>query len=236
MMFIHNITIGNIGLSRDFDHRWITQFNSLFCVTNELGQVMTWKLTNSVAFAKVEDVLTGLKTRIERQGKEVREFYVDICCSWRQKLQQVFGESVCVYLDLFHAVKRITSTLSKKNPLFYQCVAAIRLVFRDPTDQGETRQKPTPSPSVINLNLSTFLEQWKGRAGNGKPVITASTEREVLNLRKHVDKVCLSGIKPGRGTNRNEALHKYLNMHTKSSKYGVELANYDFDNIFLPTQ
>ena len=98
-------------------------------------------------------------------------------------------------------------------------------MFRDPTDQGETRQKPTPSPSVINLNLSTFLEQWKGHVGNGKPVITASTEREVLNLRKHVDKGCLSGIKPGRGTNRNEALHKYLNMYTKSSKYGVELAN-----------
>lgn len=32
------------------------------------------------------------------------------------------------------------------------------------------------------------------------------------------------GIQPGRGTNRNEALHKYLNAHMKSARYGVEMA------------
>lgn len=83
---------GNIGLSREFDHRWITQYNSLFCVTNENGQVMTWKLTKSVAFSDIEETLLKLKARISEQGKVIHEFYVDICCSWRQKLQEVFGE------------------------------------------------------------------------------------------------------------------------------------------------
>lgn len=228
----HYCIIGNIGLSREFDQRWITQFNSLFCVTNEMGQVMTWKLTNGVAFSNIEDVLTGLKNRIMNQGKQDTEFYVDICCTWRQKIQSVFGPTVCVYLDLFHAVKRISSTISKKNPLFYQCVAALKLVFRDPTDKGETRQKPTPSPDIINKNLDTFLEQWRNRTANSKPVINNSTEHEVSNLRKHIGKGCLSGIKPGRGTNRNEALHKSLNMHIKCSKYGVELANMIFTTFF----
>ena len=108
--------IANIGLSRDFDHRWITQYNSLFCVTNEGGQVVTWELTRSVAFSYVEDILLKLKDRLDKQGKSVKEFYVDICCSWRAKLQQVFGKNLKVYLDLFHAVKRVSSTISKEAP------------------------------------------------------------------------------------------------------------------------
>ena len=41
---------------------------------------------------------------------------------------------------------------------------------------------------------------------------------------KHIDKGCLSGIQPGRGTNRNEHLHKQLNAILSNSRYGVELA------------
>ena len=44
---------------------------------------------------------------------------------------------------------------------------------------------------------------------------------------------CLSGIKPGRGTNRNEALHKELNKIVSSSRYGLELAYALFSNIFF---
>ena len=47
---------------------------------------------------------------------------------------------------------------------------------------------------------------------------------EISNIRKHMKKGCLSGIKPGRGTNRNESLHKDLNNIMSSSRYGVELA------------
>ena len=47
---------------------------------------------------------------------------------------------------------------------------------------------------------------------------------EIQSLLKHVDKGCLSGIEPGRGTNRNERLHRELNAIIHSSRYGVELA------------
>lgn len=217
-------TIANIGLARDFDYRWITQYNSLFCVTNEGGQVMTWKLTKSVAFSHIQDMLLNLKNRLDKQGKVVKEFYVDICCSWRSKLQQVFGEHLKVYLDLFHAVKRVSGTISKKHPLHYECIRALSMVFRDPQDQGQIRQMPTPSPLVMLENMKAFLQQWKDQATDGKNVLSAATILEMSRLCKHIEKGCLSGIKPGRGTNRNEALHKSLNAHFKASRYGVELA------------
>ena len=46
-------------------------------------------------------------------------------------------------------------------------------------------------------------------------------------------KGCLTGIKPGRGTNRNEALHKKLNKIVTSSRYGIELAYALFSTIFF---
>lgn len=211
-------------MSREFDHRWITQYNSLFCVTNELGQVITWKLTKSVAFSNIESSLLKLKERLDQQGKLVNEFYVDNCCSWRAKLQRVFGENLKVHLDLFHGVKQVSSTISKKHPLHYECMRALSLVFRDHTDQGPTRQKATPSPAIMLENMRAFEEQWKGRATDGKKVFSAATSEEIARLCKHIEKGCLSGIKPGRGTNKNEALHKSLNSYFKASRYGVELA------------
>ena len=53
------------------------------------------------------------------------------------------------------------------------------------------------------------------------------------NLKKHMLNGCLSGIKLGRGTNRNEALHKELNKIVSSSRYGLELAYALFSNIFF---
>lgn len=52
----------------------------------------------------------------------------------------------------------------------------------------------------------------------------AAAIQEVNKLQKHVEKGCLSGIPPGRGTNRNENLHKNINSIMTSSQYGVELA------------
>ena len=36
-------TIANVGTVRIDDKRWITQYKGLFCVLNEVGQVLTWK-------------------------------------------------------------------------------------------------------------------------------------------------------------------------------------------------
>ena len=48
--------------------------------------------------------MQNLNRRLHAQRKNVKEFYVDNCCSWRNKLKSVFGEDLKVYLDVFHAV------------------------------------------------------------------------------------------------------------------------------------
>ena len=41
-----------------------------------------------MSFSDVEEVLKALKKRVDLQGKTVDAFY---SCSWRNKLQSVFG-------------------------------------------------------------------------------------------------------------------------------------------------
>ena len=50
-----------------------------------------------------------------------------------------------------------------------------------------------------------------------------------------MERGCLSGIKPGRGTNRNEALHEQLHRIriVSSSRYGIELAYALLSTIFF---
>ena len=64
-------------------------------------------------------------------------------------------------------------------------------------------------------------------------MLSSAAMKEAENLKKHMLNGCLSGIKPGRGTNRNEALHKELNKIISSSRYGLELAYALFTSIFF---
>lgn len=65
---------------------------------------------------------------------------------------------------------------------------------------------------------------WEGISCNDQAIISPAARKEIRCLLLHIDKGCLSGILPGRGTNRNERLHKDLNAHMRNSRYGVELA------------
>lgn len=191
---------------------------------NAQGQVLTWRLTPRLSFAEVESDLKVLNERLHSQGKVLREFYIDNCCSWRKKLQQVFGNQLVVHLDLFHAVKRFSEKVPKRHPLRKDCLKEWKMVFRDPSDHGDKRTLPTPSPNVLENNISTFLKHWKDAEYDKKKLLSEAALKEIECLRVHVKKGCLSGIEPGRGTNRNENLHKDLNKIMSSSKYGVELA------------
>lgn len=218
------VVTANIGISRDMDKRWITQYNSLFCVLNSDGQVLTWKLTPGVAFNNVEDQLLQLKSRFQCQGKILSEFFIDNCCAWRAKLQGVFGDNLKVYLDLFHAVKRISDKIPKRHSLRHECMKDLRMVFRGKYDRGVERGFATPAPDIMLEQMDKFIVTWKDAKADGVSVISRPCLKEIDNLKKHISKGCLSGIKAGRGTNRNEALHKNLNKVLKSSRYGIELA------------
>ena len=72
----------NIG----FWHRgtWTRQYDSLFCVLNEKGQVVTWQLTKGTSFEKVRFRLIQVKARSQKQGSAINAFYVDNCCTWKK--------------------------------------------------------------------------------------------------------------------------------------------------------
>ncbi len=214
----------NIGLFREVDGKWIEQYSGLFCVLNSEGEVLSWKLTKDLSFVSIEDQIVGLKHRLQQYGKTVQEFYIDNCCSWRKKLQEVFGSDLKVMLDVFHAVQRITKKIPKRHPFHFECVHDLKLAFRLVSDKGPTRTMPTPDCITLRTNLMAFQHKWETITHDGVHVLPAAALIEINCLLKHVDRGCLSGIMPGRGTSRNERLHRELNKVISSSRYGVELA------------
>lgn len=144
----------------------------------------------------------------------------------------VFGRDLKVYLDIFHAMKRVSEKIPKRHRLRQECMDEWRLVFRDPSDRGKERHMATPSAEVLESSLDQFKNRWKDAQCNGQPVLSMPALKEIEHIRVHMKKGCLSGIKPGRGTNRNEGLHKDLNGIMSSARYGVELA---YALVFLNT-
>ena len=98
----------NIGFSRVGDNRWITQYEALLCVLNSKGQVVTWRLTQGLSFDEIKADLISLKKRLNSKGMSLKEFYIDNCCSWRKKLQQVFGTEL-TYIPCSKVVQRQNS-------------------------------------------------------------------------------------------------------------------------------
>ena len=216
-------SIANFGLFRVADGKWVKQYTGLFCVLNPNGEVLTWKLTKNLRFETIQDQLKFLQERLTKDGKTIKEFYIDNCCSWRKKLQQVFGSDLKVLLDIFHAVQRVTTKISKRHPFHSQCISDLKMAFRDPSDKGPIRTKSTPGSAVIRLSLEEFQQKWEHVAHEGVKILPLAAVEEINCILKHVDRGCLSNIMPGRGTNRNERLHRDLNQIVSSSRYGVEL-------------
>lgn len=185
----------NIGYVRQEDKKWVKQFENLFCVLNEKGQVLTWQLSESQSFRSIEHLMKNLFNRLKSQEKNINEFYVDNCCQWRHMLQSIFGEHLQVKLDIFHAVQRVTSKLSKKHPFHWLCVQDLRMIFRDPTDQGETRTKLTPDSDTLISNAKSFLKKWSGMESNaGTPILSDAAMKEIWNVMEHMRKGCISGL------------------------------------------
>lgn len=207
------------------DSKWIPQYDSLFIIQNEKGQVLFWQLTMGTAYRAINDGMLSLKSRLSSKDKAVKMVIIDNCCMWRRKLKGTFGDAVEIKLDLFHAVKRVTTALSKKHVYFYSAVQDFRLVFRSFGDGGTCRKQNTPPPPVIHKNIDLFLTKWEKISDiDGKPIITPAVRREIQNLIVHIDRGCLSGIPPHIGMNRNENLHRSLNKRLSGTRLGVEVA------------
>ena len=48
--------------------------------------------------------------------------YVDNCCPVRRQLKEIFGNDVLVKLDIFHAVQRISRSMTKQHTLYLSCI------------------------------------------------------------------------------------------------------------------
>ena len=215
--------VSNIGYLRE-DSKWINEYDSLFIVLNDKGQVLTWQLTKQTSFGHVTPLLQDL---FERSQSCIKTVYIDDCCKLRGKLATVLGPGVAVKLDLFHGVQRVTKTLSRKHThkLTQRCMQDLRLVFRQDGDSSERRMCTTPTPQVMMTKMDSFITKWKDVANDkGVRLFSAQTDTALNNLKCHIQRGCLSAIPPGAGTNRNERLHQCINSFFHRSRIGILLA------------
>ena len=141
----------NLGYLRP-DGKWVSMYNSLFIVLNNIGQVIAWQLTQSTSIDETRDMLSCLVSRLKTTSSNLTTIYVDNCCTIRSKLQAQFGHNISVKLDTFHAVQRITRVLSKRHPLYSLILKDLKLLLRDPKDTGKERSLPTPPPEILASN------------------------------------------------------------------------------------
>ena len=211
----------NVGLFHL--NKWSIQYDSLFLVLNESGQVLAWQLTRGTSF---KQVYTLIKNVYYRDTEKTKEIYIDNCCLWRKKLQFIFGTSVRIKLDLFHAIKRFTKELPKYSTskvLRKQCKEDFRLIFRENNDFGKDRLKAMPTKEKMIEKLEHFRRAWLGVEHNSKPFICKDAIKALDNLEIHILKGCLENIPPKTGTSRNESLHRQLNNIINIPKCSVEL-------------
>lgn len=205
------------------DGTWVSIYNCLFIALNNCGQVIAWQFTKTTSVDETSELLSSLFQRFQKDSSDCGTIYADNCCAVRNKLKQLFNQSVLVKPDIFHAIQRITRVLSKRHLLYVQVLKDVKLLLRDPRDTGKVRTLPTPAPDVMNRQLDTFITKWKD-ATAGSKVINDKVLKELQALKGHIMKGCLSNIPPKAGTNRNENLHRLINPYFKRSRMGIPLA------------
>ncbi|XP_035693259.1 uncharacterized protein LOC118427529 [Branchiostoma floridae] len=206
--------------------RYLTQLKALCTVTNDIGQVLTWQLCKSTTFKEIRPVLERLRDRFSKQNVVLKEVFLDQCCAWRKLIEEVFGENILVKLDLFHAVQRVTKFVPKHHPYSKYLLRDLRMVFRHSGDIGLERQRETPPPHRVARKMKKFDKKWRkfGLKQKGKTVYPKAAQDEVRKLLKHIEKGCVSGIQPGKGTIRNEALHRKLNQRMNKNRISPTFA------------
>lgn len=70
----------NIGFQRT-DKKWVTQYNSVLFIMNDIGQVISWQLTQTTSLDEVELLLNNLARRLKISTLSSKFLvYVDNCC------------------------------------------------------------------------------------------------------------------------------------------------------------
>ncbi len=104
-------SVCNIGYVRENDRQWINQYNSIFCVLNEKGEIINWQFTATESFDEIKDMFLELAKNKKTEGIQI--VCIDNSCKWRHLLQAIFP-GASIKQDLFYAVQRFCKTLKKK--------------------------------------------------------------------------------------------------------------------------
>ena len=102
----------NIGYWKN--KQWVKLYNSVFIVMNECNKVLAWQLARGTSIDTMETLLTGSKEQHQNAKKELEGFIIDNCCSVKNNINAIFGSTVVIKLDLFHALKRILDQILRK--------------------------------------------------------------------------------------------------------------------------
>ena len=210
-------TSKHIGVTRE-DGKFVKQFQNVFLGLNEHGEVLTWRYTRSTVSSEIEDLLKELKDRLDKVDISLKMILVDDCCHVVHLYNRIFP-GVKVKLDLFHACMRVVQTISKSESHSKKFARELSMIFRQNGDLGDERTMSTPCPDEIEANLERLLFVWGEK-------LSKEMLHQIENLRKHIQKGCLSDIPVGCGTETNERLHRHLNRSLLCgvSKIGPELA------------
>ena len=114
----------------------------------------------------------------------------------QQKLSDIFGDSIPIKLDLFHAIARVTKKIPKQTRHYMSntCITDFANVFRSVGDKEKER-----CPPLVQKKF------WKSmQHGEHEDALTSATMHEIQCLCEHIRRGCLSGIPAGAGSERNE--------------------------------
>jgi len=194
--------------------KWTTHFKNIYTVMNEKGQVIAWKFSKEKDLNEVKDILVGLQMRFQKQGRQLEMILVPECCESRDQFQAIFGSEVPVKFELSKAIHRVVRKIPAKkredNQLTKACVRDFALSLRYPSDRGDIRQQETPSSDVITENLDAFVTGWKDIIEGTERVLTLAAQRQIVQLRSHIELGCLSEIPVSSGSETVAELENIL--------------------------
>ncbi|CAB3980735.1 Hypothetical predicted protein [Paramuricea clavata] len=220
----------NIGYKRAEDGKWIKQYNSIFCVINKPGEIISWQFTKSEGFSEVKDLFLDIKKCFDPNSP--KNICIDNCCKWRSLLEDIFPKAT-IKQDLFHAVQRFVKTLKKKDSVQRDIASDFGKIFRHPQDLGDIQKMPTPCKDILLSNLQHFMKKWEKKQSNGVTDLNSDRLNAISRIRSHILKDCLGNIPAQFSTSVNERLHKEMKKLLSKNQMGTQLAYAKFTCHFF---
>lgn len=58
-------SVMNIGYTGDVDRKWVKLYNTIFCITNEKGQILKWQFTKTTKSDEVQAIFQEVSGETE---------------------------------------------------------------------------------------------------------------------------------------------------------------------------